>query len=538
MIRQKLEDKIVADATKRRTAAPGQRDLHRQSRDRPRRRRPSRSATSCSRPKDDPQRAQRDLPAHDPAWAKAKADAEAAYAKLKADPTLFDVDGADRERRGAAPGATPAPAASCRLHRRRRAVRPRTSRTRSSSRASSPASCSRRSRAPSAGTCPGHVPRRRTRPGWPSSRPRPTAARTSPSSPATTPRPETAGKGGDLGWVARASSTDALTDAIFAAPVGKTQRDRHDRRRRDVPLQGPRRGGPDAGGPAARGIKANAFANWYTAKKAAVEDRARPVDHADQRGLASAACSTRSSPRRGCAGGSTRPRASRSSRPSGSSATPIEPSRPVLIVPLASLRSGATASRRPSTPLPGAHGPGGDDPLAVLRRLYPADHPVGRFGAADGDDDRRARRRRPRRAAATSRPLAPERPSPGRGRCPGSATGCARPTAVRGTASRPTHRCASTCSRRPTRSTTRSRAARRPELAGELGDLLLQVVLHAQLAAEEGVFDLTDVQAALAAKIVRRHPHVFGDAEARDRVGRQPPVGADQGRRSARTPAR
>jgi MazG family protein len=54
-----------------------------------------------------------------------------------------------------------------------------------------------------------------------------------------------------------------------------------------------------------------------------------------------------------------------------------------------------------------------------------------------------------------------------------------------------------------------------PALAGELGDLLLQVVLHAQLAAEEGVFDLADVQAAIATKIVRRHPHVFGDAEAR-----------------------
>jgi tetrapyrrole methylase family protein/MazG family protein len=54
-----------------------------------------------------------------------------------------------------------------------------------------------------------------------------------------------------------------------------------------------------------------------------------------------------------------------------------------------------------------------------------------------------------------------------------------------------------------------------PALAEELGDLLLQVVLHAQLAAEEGVFDLTDVNAAIAAKIVRRHPHVFGDAEAR-----------------------
>jgi tetrapyrrole methylase family protein/MazG family protein len=54
-----------------------------------------------------------------------------------------------------------------------------------------------------------------------------------------------------------------------------------------------------------------------------------------------------------------------------------------------------------------------------------------------------------------------------------------------------------------------------PALAGELGDLLLQVVLHAQLAAEEGVFDLTDVWAAIATKIVRRHPHVFGEAEAR-----------------------
>src|SRR6478672_4179601 len=53
-----------------------------------------------------------------------------------------------------------------------------------------------------------------------------------------------------------------------------------------------------------------------------------------------------------------------------------------------------------------------------------------------------------------------------------------------------------------------------PALAGELGDLWLQIVLHAQLAAEAGVFDLTDVQAAIASKIVRRHPHVFGDAVA------------------------
>lgn len=47
------------------------------------------------------------------------------------------------------------------------------------------------------------------------------------------------------------------------------------------------------------------------------------------------------------------------------------------------------------------------------------------------------------------------------------------------------------------------------DLAEELGDLLLQVILHAQFAAEEGHFDLTDVYRSIAAKIVRRHPHVF-----------------------------
>ena len=54
------------------------------------------------------------------------------------------------------------------------------------------------------------------------------------------------------------------------------------------------------------------------------------------------------------------------------------------------------------------------------------------------------------------------------------------------------------------------------DLAEELGDLFLQVILHAQLAAEDGTFDLTDVYRTLGAKIVRRHPHVFGDVEVRD----------------------
>ncbi|MGI8999790.1 MAG: nucleoside triphosphate pyrophosphohydrolase [Candidatus Limnocylindria bacterium] len=52
------------------------------------------------------------------------------------------------------------------------------------------------------------------------------------------------------------------------------------------------------------------------------------------------------------------------------------------------------------------------------------------------------------------------------------------------------------------------------DLAEELGDVLLQVILHAQFAAEEGSFDLTDVYRSIAGKIVRRHPHVFGGIEA------------------------
>lgn len=53
-----------------------------------------------------------------------------------------------------------------------------------------------------------------------------------------------------------------------------------------------------------------------------------------------------------------------------------------------------------------------------------------------------------------------------------------------------------------------------PQLAEELGDLLLQIVLHAQYGAEDGVFDMADVYRAVVSKIVRRHPHVFGDVVA------------------------
>jgi uncharacterized protein YabN with tetrapyrrole methylase and pyrophosphatase domain len=52
-------------------------------------------------------------------------------------------------------------------------------------------------------------------------------------------------------------------------------------------------------------------------------------------------------------------------------------------------------------------------------------------------------------------------------------------------------------------------------LADELGDLLLQVVYHAELASELGAFEFADVVAGICSKMVRRHPHVFGDSRAR-----------------------
>ena len=191
---------------------------------------------------------------------------------------------------------------------------------------------------------------------------------------------------------------------------------------------------------------------------------------------------------------------------------PLEPTRPVMIVPLAALRSPGPSV--PPTALPGRHGPGGDDPIALLRRLYPPDHPVGRFGAPDGTT-----------VGALSAtdlagplylgPVAPE-------------AAFASPWGMPWISNR--LRAADGCpwDREQTHESLRSHLLEEayevydaladgatPALAGELGDLWLQVVLHAQLAAEAGVFDLADVQAAIASKIVRRHPHVFGDAEAR-----------------------
>jgi tetrapyrrole methylase family protein/MazG family protein len=192
-------------------------------------------------------------------------------------------------------------------------------------------------------------------------------------------------------------------------------------------------------------------------------------------------------------------------------ATPLEPSRPALIVPLAALR--ATAPE-PAPPLPGRHGPGGDDPLSVLRRLYPVDHPVGQFGATE---------------ATTIGRLSPDVLAVPFYLAPVAAElAIAGPWAMPWISDRLRQPDGCPWDREQTHETLRNHlleeayevydalgSGATPALAGELGDLLLQVVLHAQLAAEEGVFDLTDVNAAIASKIVRRHPHVFGDAEAR-----------------------
>jgi tetrapyrrole methylase family protein/MazG family protein len=206
-------------------------------------------------------------------------------------------------------------------------------------------------------------------------------------------------------------------------------------------------------------------------------------------------------------------------------ATPLEPSRPAIVVPLSALRPGAPVgggsdapdgSRSSSAPqpLPGRHGPGGGSALDVLRRLYPADHPVGRFGVAEGTTVQ----------ALTTEDLATRlyfAPVPADVRQ-------ASPWALPWISARLRAPDGCPWDREQTHESLRRHLLEEtyevydalgevatPALAGELGDLLLQIVLHAQLAAEVGIFDLTDVFEAIGSKIVRRHPHVFGDAQAR-----------------------
>jgi tetrapyrrole methylase family protein/MazG family protein len=210
--------------------------------------------------------------------------------------------------------------------------------------------------------------------------------------------------------------------------------------------------------------------------------------------------------------------------------TPIEASRPLLIVPLRGLGGadpGPAAGRpRGGAPLPGRHGRDGRDPLRLLRRLYPAETVVARLGR-DIDDAASASGAV---AALTTigallpadlggplfvAPIAPELAAAGPWAMPYISNRLRQPDGC-------------PWDREQTHASLRKHLLEEtyevydaleggatPALAEELGDLLLQVVLHAQLAAEAGVFDLADVQASIARKIVRRHPHVFGDAVAR-----------------------
>jgi tetrapyrrole methylase family protein/MazG family protein len=199
-------------------------------------------------------------------------------------------------------------------------------------------------------------------------------------------------------------------------------------------------------------------------------------------------------------------------------AVPVEPTVPLLILPVARLHVGGRdrdgSDAGPVLPLPGRHGPRGTGRVALLQRLYPPDHAVGRFGRPEGTSVRELTED-DLGGALYLGPVAPVQDAASPWGMPWISNRLRAPDGC-------------PWDREQTHETLRNHLLEEayevydalgdgatPELAGELGDLLLQIVLHAQLAAEEGVFDLTDVWQALAAKIVRRHPHVFGEAEAR-----------------------
>jgi len=190
-------------------------------------------------------------------------------------------------------------------------------------------------------------------------------------------------------------------------------------------------------------------------------------------------------------------------------ATPLEASRPVLLVPASVLEVAVPGDVEP---LPGRHGPEGRDPLAVLRRLYPGDHVV---HPIHGETTTIARLTGADLGGSLYLPpIAPELAAAGPWGMPYISERLRRPDGC-------------PWDREQTHESLRKHLLEEtyevydalefgatPGLAEELGDLLLQVILHAQLAAEAGIFDLADVQASIARKIVRRHPHVFGDATA------------------------
>ena len=193
-------------------------------------------------------------------------------------------------------------------------------------------------------------------------------------------------------------------------------------------------------------------------------------------------------------------------------ATPIEASRPSLVVPAAGLDL-ETAS--PAEPLAGRHGPGGAAAIGVLVRLYPPDHAV-HFLDAGAPASRTIGGLLPGDLLRPIYlpPVAPELASAGPWAMPYISARLRRPDGCPWDLEQTHESLRKHLLEEAYEVYDALAGGATPDLAEELGDLLLQVVLHAQLAAEAGVFDLADVQASIARKIVRRHPHVFGDAVA------------------------
>jgi tetrapyrrole methylase family protein / MazG family protein len=186
-------------------------------------------------------------------------------------------------------------------------------------------------------------------------------------------------------------------------------------------------------------------------------------------------------------------------------AVPFDPGLPLVLLP----SSGEAAET-----LPGRHARRG--PVEVLSALYPAAHELRPLPEGDArplgdlDDD----------ALAASAWLVPALPA---------LDNLASPHGMAAISARLRARDGCPWDRRQTHASLRPFVLEEAyetvdaiergtpaDLAEELGDLFLQIILHAQLAAEEGSFDLTDVYRTLGAKIIRRHPHVFGDLEVRD----------------------
>jgi len=182
----------------------------------------------------------------------------------------------------------------------------------------------------------------------------------------------------------------------------------------------------------------------------------------------------------------------------------FDPSVPLLVLHDA-------AAGVATDPLPGRHARHG--PRAILASLYPVDHEVvelpGRISHRLGDlDDERLR--------AADWLVPPLAPTENLASPHGMAAISARLRAPDGCPwdQRQTHRSLRPYLLEEAYETIDAIEHGTPaDLAEELGDLLLQVILHAQFAAEEGSFDLTDVYRSITGKIVRRHPHVFGGLE-------------------------